>query len=107
MTPRSTPSIPVEPPQKEPWTYDEDGRPHRPEWLPPVPGETTKEAVARRRLNRMRQGQWDLWTDQRCERCGEARLHVNHEPNPATSIEGPDYYADFLDELHPFVEPSR
>lgn len=86
--------------------FDEDGRPRFPLERPVLPGETPKEARRRRDLNRAERRAYWAWWSAICGRCGEVRGHVNHEPNPATSIEGPDYYADFLDELHEFVEAS-
>jgi hypothetical protein len=80
-----------------------DGR-----WLswrrePPVPGETGREARARIERNRQARIAWNRASNQRCAKCGHTRFNVLHETDPATSAEGPYYFADFLDELHPFV----
>ena len=80
-----------------------DRRLRAPQMEPPVPGETAHEAAARRQRNRDARNDWALFLDARCAECGHARMHVDHETDPATSPEGPDYYADILDELHPFV----
>jgi hypothetical protein len=84
--------------------FDEDGRPRRPVRRERKPSETPQEARHRRYLDSKDADEWKWWAEAKCGRCGQVRTHVNHEPNPATSIEGPDYYADFLDELHPFEE---
>ena len=101
MTEQQTPTITPPPAGVR---FDEDGRPRYPEMRPPVEGESSREARERRDLNRKDRAEWSRWIDMRCARCGEVRHHVNHEPNPETSIEGPDYYASFIDELHPFEE---
>lgn len=72
----------------------------------PVPGETKREAALRSERNRRARAEWERLADQRCAKCGHVRFHVFHEPNPATSPEGADYYADILDELHPFEEAA-
>ena len=77
----------------------------RPAWVGPQPGETPREAQQRRHTNHLVQGEWDLAAYAKCARCGMARINVVHELDPETSIEGPSYFADFRDELHPF-EPK-
>lgn len=72
-------------------------------YSPPVPGETTKEAQARRDANRRSQHDAILWHRARCCKCGYARINVRHETDPETAPEGPAYYADMLAELHEFV----
>lgn len=74
---------------------------------PPVAGETSKQAEERRSRNRLARDEWGAFLDARCARCDHVRFHVFHEEDPATSVEGPDYYADILDQLHPFEELPR
>lgn len=72
----------------------------------PYPSESTRDAQSRRARNRAARADWMRFLDARCARCGMARVHVTHETDPATSAEGPDYYADFLDQLHLFVDTA-
>ena len=94
----------VQRPAPEGTRFDEEGRPRPPLHRPVVDGETAKEARLRRDRNRAENQAYWAWWSAICARCDQVRGHVYHEPNPATSIEGPDYYADFLDELHAFEE---
>jgi len=76
-----------------------------PEWEPPVPGETPREADVRRARNRDSRDEWHRYIDTRCADCGMVRFHVSHEMDPEHSAEGPEYHAEFAH--HPFVEPVR
>lgn len=53
-----------------------------------------------RPLRRSRRG-YDPGPD--CRVCGYKRINVRHNVTPESQIEGPDYYADMLHELHEFV----
>lgn len=68
-----------------------------------TPGETQTQQRDRSRRNKQRREEWFRFMEQRCSRCGLARINVRHETDPATSPEGPAYYADMLDELHEFA----
>ena len=69
---------------------------------PRVPGEARGAAWRRQKRNRAARAEWLRVLEEPCARCGYARINVRHETDPATSPEGPAYYADMLDELHEF-----
>ena len=66
------------------------------------PSETPAEGDARRLRNADKRAAWTRWVSARCRKCGYVRVNVIHELDPATAPEGPEYFADFLDQLHPF-----
>jgi hypothetical protein len=72
-----------------------------PDWEPPAKGETGKQARARRARNKVARDEYTRWITARCKACGQVRINVVHEQNPAESPEGEAYHADIVH--HRFV----
>jgi hypothetical protein len=71
-------------------------------WERPAPGETAREARARRVRNNAARQRASAYNGAVCAECGHVRANVVHETDPASAPEGAAYYAGW--EQHEFVE---